>query len=111
VKSEKLKVLTAGTEFIGLRMPNNKIALDLSVNLKKPITATSANVAGEPDCYSAAEIIEQYKNQKHKPDIVINAGKLPKRKPSTLVKIDADKIEILRHGPISERQILKALGS
>jgi L-threonylcarbamoyladenylate synthase len=106
-----LQRLSARTGFLGIRMPKNHIALDLSGILKKPITATSANVAGEPDCYSAAEIIEQYKNQKHKPDIVINAGKLPKRKPSTLVKIDADKIEILRHGPISERQILKALGS
>jgi L-threonylcarbamoyladenylate synthase len=93
--------------FISFRMPNNKIALDLTRALKKPITATSANVAGLPDCYSVSEIIAQYKNKSSKPNIVINAGKLKKRKPSTLVKIDGDKIEIIRNGPISEKQIIK----
>jgi L-threonylcarbamoyladenylate synthase len=87
-------------------MPKNDIALDLSGLLKKPITATSANVAGEPDCYSAAEIIKQYKNQKHKPDIVINVGKLPRRKPSTIVKIDGNKHEVIRKGPVSVKKIL-----
>jgi L-threonylcarbamoyladenylate synthase len=97
--------------FLSLRMPKNQIALDLSIGLKKPITATSANLAGQPDCYSADEIIKQFKNEKLKPDIIINSGKLPKRKPSTVVKIVNDeKIEIIRQGPVTEKQIVKVLG-
>jgi L-threonylcarbamoyladenylate synthase len=87
-------------------MPNNKIALDLAKFLKRPITATSANVSGKNDCYSAHEIISQFQNQKNKPDIIINAGTLPKRKPSTIVKIQNHNVEILREGPISKKQII-----
>ena len=107
--------MTAGTRLLGLRYRKNKVALDLSIFLKKPITATSANpslhLSGGYDSYSATDVLKQFEKQKFKPDIIINAGKLLHRKPSTLVKIDGDKIEILRHGPISERQILKALGN
>ena len=109
VKSENFKILSAGTKFLGLRMPNNKIALDLSATLKKPITATSANVAGQPDCYSAEEINKQYKNQKRKPDIIINFGKLFKQKPSTIVKVENNLIQIIRQGPITEKQLNKVL--
>lgn len=101
--------LSATTNFLGLRMPNNKIALDLAKYLKRPITATSANVSGKPDCYSAADIINQFRNKKTKPDILINAGKLPKRQPSTVLKIQNNQLTILRPGPVSEKQILKAI--
>jgi L-threonylcarbamoyladenylate synthase len=128
-----LKVLSANTGTIGLRMPKNHIALDLAKNLKQPITATSANVSGMADCYSADEIIAQFfakggsesialgrspsgklkpsggKNQKYKPDIIINAGRLPENKPSTLVRAFDDVVKILRAGPVSEKQILKSL--
>jgi L-threonylcarbamoyladenylate synthase len=81
-------------------MPNNTIALDLAKHLKRPITATSANLSGQPDVYSAASIEKQFEKKKFQPDIIINAGRLPKRKPSTVVKVDDGKITVLRQGPI-----------
>lgn len=101
--------LSANSGWLGIRLPNNDIAMDLAKYLKRPITTTSANVSGKKDCYSANDIISQFQNQKYKPDIIINAGKLPQRKPSTLVKIGHDKIEIIRHGPISKKQIYQEL--
>jgi|SRR6266404_6189752 len=109
IKDLKFKKLSAATGFIGLRMSNNKIALDLAKYLGVPITATSANISGFSDSYSAEQIIKQFKNKKHKPDIIISAGKLPKRKPSTIVKVDGERIEILRKGPISKKQVKQAL--
>lgn len=103
--------LSASTGTIGLRMPNSQIALDLAKNLNQPITATSANVSGQADCYSANEIVRQFKNQSHKPDIIINAGRLPKVKPSTLVRIFDDVVKILRQGPVTEKEILKTVSS
>jgi L-threonylcarbamoyladenylate synthase len=114
LESQKfLKKFSAGTNTIGLRMPANNIALDLAKALKRPITATSANpsahLSGGYDSYSAMDIEQQFSKQKHKPDIIIDAGRLPKRKPSTFVKIDQKgNIEFLRIGPISKRQILQA---
>lgn len=90
---------------IGIRYPKNQIAHDLAYKLGRPISATSANLSGQPDSYSLRDILRHFGRAKHRPDIIINAGSLLKRKPSTLVKIVANKIEILRRGPISEKQI------
>ena len=108
VLSKGVKLLSAGTGFLGVRMPKNKIALDLSRLLKHPITATSANRSGEPDCYSANDVIQQFGKSKFKPDIVINAGTLPPRKPSTVVKIDNQQILVLRQGPVKLSKVLFA---
>lgn len=94
---------------VGLRYPKNKIAQDLAYKLGRPIAATSANRSGQKDSYSLQDILQNFRNQTHKPDIIINVGRLPKRKPSTLVKIIGENIEILRHGPVSEKQIKTAL--
>jgi L-threonylcarbamoyladenylate synthase len=111
VKDDKLKTLSANTGTIGFRMPKNKIAQDLAKNLGRPITATSANVSGQADCYSAGDIIVQFRKQTYHPDIIINAGKLPKRKPSTLVRVFDDVVKVLRQGSISEKQIIKVVSS
>ncbi len=94
---------------IGIRYPKNRVAHDLAYKLGRPISATSANRSGQKDSYSLSDIMKHFRDQKHKPDIIIDAGQLPKRKPSTLVKIDGDDITILRRGPITEKQIKNAL--
>lgn len=106
------RMLSAGSGFMGVRFPNNKFALDLCKTLGRPITTTSANPPsgiGGDDSYSAEAIISQFAKYKYRPDIIINAGKLPIRKPSTMVKIDGGKIFILRKGPISEKEIKATL--
>ncbi len=111
VKCKGLKKLSADTGFLGIRYPKNQISLDLARVLKRPVTSASANPPagqGWDDSYSCDDIIRQFKEKKCKPDIIINAGKLPKRKPSTLIKINQDQtIQILRTGPISEQSIKK----
>jgi L-threonylcarbamoyladenylate synthase len=119
--SPTLRQLSANTGSIGLRMPKNQIALDLAKNLRRPITATSANVSGGADCYSADEIIKQFsakggsafggKNQQFKPDIIINSGKLPISKPSTLVRVFDDVVKVLREGPVTQKQIISLLNT
>ena len=129
---EAIKKLTANTGFLGIRMPKNSIALDLSKALKKPITATSANRSGQRDCYSAGDVVRQFSDRGGspaigghsasggKPDIIIDAGKLAWRKPSTVVKItppnplfrkEGEKggVEVLRKGSIGLKQITDSL--
>jgi L-threonylcarbamoyladenylate synthase len=106
---EYLKIISAGTGTVGLRLPNNKVALSLAHMLGRPIPATSANPSGHAskgyDSYSSSDVIKQFSRKKYKPDIIIDAGQLPKRKPSTLVKIGGNKWEIIRPGPITKKQI------
>lgn len=113
LNNRSLQIFTGNTENLGLRIPKNKIAQDLSSSLGRPITATSANpsahLSGGYDSYSASDVIKQFSKQRHKPDIIINAGRLPKVKPSTVLLISAGELKILRKGPVTLKQIKKVL--
>ncbi len=109
-KDGLLHRLAGITTNLGLRLPDFPLAADLAKFLGQPITATSANVSGKQPAYSAAEVIAQFHRQKFKPDIIIDAGKLPRRKVSTVVVIDSKgDWQIVRPGPITEKQIKQTL--
>jgi L-threonylcarbamoyladenylate synthase len=111
-------LLSAGTKSLGIRQPNNRIALELVKKFNKPITTTSANVSGQENCYSVEEVKRQFQSTKKRllrrlkaasqwtsePDYYLDGGKLKKIKPSTVVSLMKD-VKILREGPISERKI------
>ena len=103
------KILSAGSDTLGIRMPDNRIALALVKKLGRPITTTSANLSGGPTPYAVADSISQFKNKKQRPDLYLDAGRLPPQKPSTIVKVSKDKIKILRKGPIGLRKIQTAI--
>jgi len=85
---------------VAVRISNNKIANQLTKKLGKPITATSANISGQALCYNIFDAIEQFKNNKIKPDIFLDAGILPKNIPSTIIDARNKKIKIIRQGKI-----------
>jgi tRNA A37 threonylcarbamoyladenosine synthetase subunit TsaC/SUA5/YrdC len=97
-------VLTAASDVVGVRFPDNEIATRI-INETGPITATSANVSGRnpPTCVEEVEI---------KADIIINGGKCKYSMPSTVVdmtRATANKdrvkitIEIKRKGACYDR--------
>lgn len=108
-QNSAIRKLSAQTKTLGIRRPKHKLALDLAMLLRKPITTTSANVSGKPNTYSTAEIKKQFANSKLKPDFYLDGGKLKQVLPSTMVLIAKNSVKILREGPISERQIKAAL--
>lgn len=114
-KQKFLKKLSAGTGTVGLRLPDNRLALDLTKFLNAPISATSANPSAHlsrgVDSYNARDVIKQFGQQKYRPDIMIDAGRLLKRKPSTVVRVADGLVKILRPGPISKKQITRVLKS
>ena len=91
---------------IAVRVSNNKIANQLTKKLGRPITATSANISGQDLCYNIFDAIKQFKNNKIKPDIFLDAGILPKNLPSTIIDARNKKIKIIRQGKI---KIVKAI--
>ncbi len=99
-------LLSGGKETIGIRMPNNLIALALVERAGVPITATSANVSGRPDIYSVQDAFDQLGN---KVDLYLDIGILPKRLPSTILDLTLDTPKILREGPIPFEKILEKL--
>jgi len=85
---------------IAIRVPDNKIAQMISSELGRPITSTSANISNHPECYSVAEFLNQAIGNKWLPDLILDAGWLKQRKPSTIVDATGKKIVIMRKGAI-----------
>ena len=84
-----------------VRVSSNNVARTLSRGLGKPIISTSANISGEAPAYNIKEVIKSFARKKYIPDLILDAGKLPKRPPSTIVKIIQNgEIVVIREGEI-----------
>ena len=87
---------------IAIRRSSHSIANALVDALGVPLVSTSANISGEPELYSAQEIYDRFNRESIQPDMIFDAGALPKRAPSTLIAWDDARSEIvvLRQGEI-----------
>lgn len=111
-------LLTANLHTLGIRIPNHSVARLLSSLVAFPYTATSANKSGGPDTYSVNEILEHLEEKDSKLiGLILDAGKLPKVLPSTIVDCtlrlrsgQAAPPKILRSGPITQSQVESVLG-
>lgn len=83
---------------IGLRMPKYKITQLLAENFNRPFATTSANVSELNPCYSAEEIVYQFQSRKYQPDLILDAGRLEKNPPSTVVDLIKWPPRVLRQG-------------
>lgn len=79
---------------IGIRIPNNKVCLDIVSQLGNPIVTTSVNLAGETNYINPNDIKKDWYG---KVDLILDAGELH-NDPSTIISLVDDNIEILRQG-------------
>lgn len=79
---------------IGIRIPDNKICLELVSGLGNPIVTTSVNLAGEVNYINPLDIKKDWYG---KVDLILDAGQL-NNEPSTIISLVDDNIEILRQG-------------
>jgi len=89
----------------GFRIPFNRFAINLVKRFGKPVTATSANITGNKPIYRISKIKKVFLG---KVDLIIDAGNLPKRQPSTVFDVNSRKV--LRKGKISRKEIFGVLG-
>jgi L-threonylcarbamoyladenylate synthase len=65
-----------------------------------PLTATSANLAGAPSARTDAEAAAPFADAIARGDLLVVSGQAPGGAPSTLVRVDGERVKILRHGQI-----------
>ncbi len=87
-------------ETLGLRISSNTFCQKLTRISQMPLVSTSANISGREALYSVDHIKEQFAHLDIQPDLLINAGNLPLTPPSTIIKIEAGAVEVLRQGKI-----------
>ena len=86
---------------LGIRIPDNKYIHDLVEMVGKPVTATSANLSGRRPNYSVASFLRPLsKKKKDMIDLIVDGGKLPRNKPSTVIDATEPEIKILRRGDL-----------
>jgi L-threonylcarbamoyladenylate synthase len=105
IVSKGLKKVSVGVESatgtLGVRIPAHDFILKLISKFKKPITATSANVSYKKTPYEIQDILDNTSDkQKEIIDLIIDAGRLPKNNPSTVIDTTLDDVNILRQGDI-----------
>ena len=100
-------ILTSNLSTVGIRMPNNKICLELIKQFGSPLATTSANLSDEPPALSITDSIKQDFNTTT--DFIIDSGKID-GVPSTIVRVDNNEIIILRTGSITKSDIQKCFG-
>jgi len=79
---------------VGIRIPDDQIALDIVRELGHPLVTTSANLAGEAPLHDPYDIEQQLGRQL---DLVVDGG-IRLGDPSTIVSLIDDRIEVLREG-------------
>ena len=94
-----LEEITCGSEYIGIRMPDNKLLLDLMNELNKPIISTSANISGN-SVITNTNLIEP--ELKKYISYIYDDGEKTNIA-STLVKVEDNKIKILRAGILADK--------
>ena len=95
-RKKGIRLYGISEETIALRVPKFSPLNYLLRFLDIPLTATSANISGKVASNNIEEILGQFIKEKNKPDIVVNAGKLPERKPSTIIDLTKRPPKILR---------------
>ena len=102
-------MLVAGLDTIGIRIPDNRVILNLAKLTKLPLTATSANASGQPAPYSITEIIEQLGELAGGVALFLDQGPLPTPQLSTIIDLTVDPPRLLRPGKISWPEIENVL--
>jgi L-threonylcarbamoyladenylate synthase len=105
-------LLVAGGDTIGIRIPDNKVILALADLTGLPITATSANVSGQPTPYSVPEVVSLLGGAVGQVALILDQGAISSHGLSTIVDLSVSPPQLLRQGLVSwleVRQVLRAL--
>jgi L-threonylcarbamoyladenylate synthase len=98
--------VTLGWASVGLRIPNNNVALRLIRLCGGLLIGSSANRTGEMPPRTVQEISGDLKEMV---DVILDGGTVTQGISSTVVDLTSEKPKILRKGPISLKEILDAL--
>ena len=101
-------IVTSMSQKVGIRIPDNKIAIELIEEFGGPIVATSANLHSRPDSVSVDTAIEDFGDAVM---TYLDNGHCTLGKPSTIVWIMDDKVEVIRQGEITQKQIEDVLNA
>jgi L-threonylcarbamoyladenylate synthase len=107
-KSKKVPYeVTAGLDTVAVRMPDNKIALELIKRSELPIAAPSANISGKPSPTMPEHAIDDMRGRV---DMILCGSKSRIGLESTVLDLSGDKPVVLRPGGVTVEELESILG-
>ncbi len=97
----------AGLDSLAIRCPSNRVARALIEVSGRPIAAPSANTSGRPSPTSAEHVRHDLDG---KIDMIIDGGECEVGLESTIIKLTADKVILLRPGAVTYEMLTELLG-
>jgi L-threonylcarbamoyladenylate synthase len=94
-KKTKKKLYGVDKKTIALRIPEYRLVNNLLRKVGFPLAGTSANISGKPATTKIRKVIEQFRNKKFQPDLIVDAGNLKASKPSMVIDLTKE-LKILR---------------
>lgn len=101
--------MSKGRDEFAIRMPDNQFCQLLAEAFGQPYTTTSANISGAPAQFTVRKILDQMSGNASLIDLVIDAGELPERAPSTIVNTKDGTISIVREGAIPSSEVFSVV--
>jgi L-threonylcarbamoyladenylate synthase len=98
--------VTGGSGTVGVRVPDHGVARAICAACDRPVTATSANISGEPASSDPDEIERTLGDRI---DVLIDAGPTRGGAPSTIVDVTGAEPSLVRAGAISWEEIQRWL--
>ena len=94
--------LTAGTNSLGVRLPDDESVLDLVRACGGALTATSANPSGQAPARSASDVAGYFPEEL---DLILDGGEVETDQPSTVVDLSGAKARLVREGAIRKEDL------
>jgi len=94
--------VTGGLQTVGIRCPGDPVARELIRLAGVPVAAPSANVSGRPSPTAASHVADDLEGRI---DCIIDGGESEVGLESTIVKIDGDRLILLRPGAITPEML------
>ena len=101
-------IVTAGGRTVAVRIPAHPVPVALARGLEAPIVGTSANLSGKPSVLTADEVYSQFGD---KIDLIIDGGRCPGGKESTVIDVTGEVPAVVREGAISGEELREVCGN
>lgn len=89
--------LARGSDGLAIRLPKSKFLIKIIKKVDCPLVSTSLNLSGEKNINDFSKLNKYFPRKSNRPDLVIDAGRARKRKPSRLIDLrNEDKPIIIR---------------
>jgi L-threonylcarbamoyladenylate synthase len=98
-------IVSGGGKTVAIRIPAHPVPLALARGVGTPIIGTSANLSGQPSALTAEEVYTQLDGRV---DLIIDGGRCPGGRESTIVDLTGKTPIVLREGAISPEELKSA---